>query len=552
MQSEPSTPDSAQVPAIYRNLHDTFNRLREQFNMDRKKHWEELREAKKSNSEIIGNTVQRHKSSQTFNKYRTIDSSAPRNTEPEEVAYPVTSAPSKYLPEDPIHNIDLLKKTEKPKKSQIRAPVKKMAKKDLVKEMSWLHPTVTLDIGTVSANASRALKGDTDDLVSEVKRCLSEVVSSASNTNRLCQQLIGRFIEVITAPGSVVTVSDREILDRLCARVKAKDNEGDADGSEENDYDFDVKTKFSIQQQFFSGLLRYLYSRNPLEISKSGKTSEFLKTPSKKGLGSDKSGICISSKILAIENFVCLNRANKNRYKLVPLTGAQQPFVSFTERELVDIFCRSQKLANKLLAITKADNFSTASSKVDIHQWISGKEPGHLIAKFLASIGGPRPSKGNRSYLYSTTAMSLDDLRKHIESLRPDTFDPTLYKKRGYALRGSIRTDGFRLQLLAFKLKELQSVRYKRLSENVLPLRINSTVGGVNYYLTEIRNVVKERQDVTNLWGCEPEQIKILGIDLGQACVAGASAVLPKDNQPIGAVRSQGCDAVAYYNLTVK
>ncbi|KAF9367534.1 hypothetical protein BGX21_007296, partial [Mortierella sp. AD011] len=148
--------------------------------------------------------------------------------------------------------------------------------------------------------------------------------------------------------------------------------------------------------------------------------------------------------------------------------------------------------------------------------------------------------------------MSLGNLRKHIESLQPDTFDPTLYKKRGYALRGSIRTDGFRLQLLAFKLKELQSVRYKRLSRDVLPLQINSTVGGVDYYLTEVRNVVKERQDVTNLWGCEPEQIKILGIDLGQACVVGASAVLPKDNQHIGAVRSQGSNAVTYYNLAVK
>ncbi|KAF9149346.1 hypothetical protein BGX20_006012, partial [Mortierella sp. AD010] len=485
--------------------------------------------------------------------------------------------PSKYLPEDPIHNIDLPKKTVKPIKQRNRAPVEKMAKKDLVKEMGWLHPTVTLDIGTISANASRALKGDTDDLASEVKRCLSEVVSSASNTKRLCQQLIGRFIEVITAPGSVVTASDREILDRLCARVKSKDNEGDADGSEENDYDFDVKTKFSIQQAFFSGVLRYLYSSNALGTFNSGKNSEFvtrfvvrmqelglleerdksllrefdpypatsildsvsgqlavefkkhyrngtlkiyekLKTPSKKGLASDKSEICINSKISAIENFVCLNRAYKNRYRMVPLTGSQQPFVSFTERELVDIFCRSQKLAHKLLAITRSDNFSTASSKRDIHQWIKDKEPGHLIAKFLASIGGPRPSKGNRSYLHSTTVMSLGNLRKHIESLQPDTFDPTLYKKRGYALRGSIRTDGFRLQLLAFKLKELQSVRYKRLSRDVLPLQINSTVGGVDYYLTEVRNVVKERQDVTNLWGCEPEQIKILGIDLGQAC----------------------------------
>ena len=53
--------------------------------------------------------------------------------------------------------------------------------------------------------------------------------------------------------------------------------------------------------------------------------------------------------------------------------------------------------------------------------------------------------------------------------------------------------------------------------------------------MTEIRNIIKTQQDVTNLWECGPEQIKILGLDLGQACVVGASALLPKelkDNQP--------------------
>ncbi|KAI8604895.1 hypothetical protein EDD21DRAFT_411633 [Dissophora ornata] len=44
-----------------------------------------------------------------------------------------------------------------------------------------------------------------------------------------------------------------------------------------------------------------------------------------------------------------------------------------------------------------------------------------------------------------------------------------------------------------------------------------------------VLNVVKTKQDVEDLWGCEPEQIKILGLDFGQACVLGASALIPKN-----------------------
>ncbi|KAF8930628.1 hypothetical protein BGZ58_008120 [Dissophora ornata] len=126
-------------------------------------------------------------------------------------------------------------------------------------------------------------------------------------------------------------------------------------------------------------------------------------------------------------------------------------------------------------------------------------------------------------------------MRQHLASLRQDNFSLNSYKGRDYVLRGSLRTDGFRLQLLAFEMKELQSVRYKRLPENVLPPQITSTVGGVDYFLTEVRNVVKTQQDIAGFWGCAPEQIRILGLDLGQVYVVGASALLPKDNQPIGA-----------------
>ncbi|KAF9188467.1 hypothetical protein BGZ51_000556, partial [Haplosporangium sp. Z 767] len=94
---------------------------------------------------------------------------------------------------------------------------------------------------------------------------------------------------------------------------------------------------------------------------------------------------------------------------------------------------------------------------------------------------------------------------------------------------------------------------------------LTSTVGGTDYWLTEARNVVKTQQDVVALWRCRPEEIKIFGLDLEQACVVGASALLPKE--PAGAGLDQGGDAPAkgpsdatksapspavYYSLAVK
>ena len=81
--------------------------------------------------------------------------------------------------------------------------------------------------------------------------------------------------------------------------------------------------------------------------------------------------------------------------------------------------------------------------------------------------------------------MNQKAMREHLLKLREPNFDPRAYTDKGYALYGSIRTDGFRLQLLSFKLKELNSVKYKRLPDDILPERITSTVGDVDYYLTE-------------------------------------------------------------------
>jgi hypothetical protein len=73
-------------------------------------------------------------------------------------------------------------------------------------------------------------------------------------------------------------------------------------------------------------------------------------------------------------------------------------------------------------------------------------------------------------------------------------------------------------------------VRYKRLPADRLPPRLTSTVGGVDYYLQEIRHVIETEEDVARLWpGVEPCDVKILTLDAGQAYVVGAYAHLPRD-----------------------
>ncbi|KAG0184254.1 hypothetical protein DFQ28_011512 [Apophysomyces sp. BC1034] len=122
-----------------------------------------------------------------------------------------------------------------------------------------------------------------------------------------------------------------------------------------------------------------------------------------------------------------------------------------------------------------------------------------------------RKNGGSKSY--NAIAMSIQDMKQHLLSIRQEglTLAPTQEK-------GMFFEDPF---------GQMDSVRYKQLPETVLPDRLTSTVGGVNHYLTEIRNIVKTKDNVKRLWGCEPNQIEILSLDLGQTCVVGTSALLP-------------------------
>ncbi|KAI7823263.1 hypothetical protein BC939DRAFT_168382 [Gamsiella multidivaricata] len=128
-----------------------------------------------------------------------------------------------------------------------------------------------------------------------------------------------------------------------------------------------------------------------------------------------------------------------------------------------------------------------------------------------------------------------EDIRAHINTLRRDGFDSRNCQEKGYFLRGSIKTDGYSLQLLAYKVRELKSVKFKRYKADVLADRLLTTAAGMNDYLTEVRNVFKSAADVERLLGCTPDdtdKVSYLGLDLGQAFVIGAYGHMPKDKSP--------------------
>ncbi|KAF9579355.1 hypothetical protein BGW38_004423, partial [Lunasporangiospora selenospora] len=169
--------------------------------------------------------------------------------------------------------------------------------------------------------------------------------------------------------------------------------------------------------------------------------------------------------------------------------------------------------------------------------WLQGQRPGQLIKLFIANVspyGLSVRKRGKGGRAAAVNLWSLDTIKLHINELRDKNFKPCSYSKKGYLLRDSIKTDGFRLQVLAFKVRELLSVKFKRY-KGTIPDRLTTTTAGTEDNLTEVRNVVKTDHDIRHYWICiraEADQISYLGIDLGQTCVAGACALLPPGKTP--------------------
>ena len=175
-----------------------------------------------------------------------------------------------------------------------------------------------------------------------------------------------------------------------------------------------------------------------------------------------------------------------------------------------------------------------------LQDWWSFHEPGLFIQRLISPVAPEGLHGREKQKAGVATAIKVlepDAIRAHINMLRRPDFDPREYAEKGYVLRGSIKTDGYRLQLLAFKVRELLSVRYKRpgYRPEVLPDRLVSVTAGTSDPLTEVRNALKSKEDVERRVGCTADQadeVCYFGIDIGQACIVGAYALLPANRKP--------------------
>ncbi|KAG0295653.1 hypothetical protein BGZ98_001276, partial [Dissophora globulifera] len=500
--------------------------------------------------------------------------------------------------------IPLKKKT---KSLGIKPPLTSDKKIDILRAMSWEHPTSTLSMGTLMSSVKKVVT-DTN-MVSDIMHCLRQAVKVASEVKRLDQKVIGLYLESIFVKG-LFEESDRAFLDHLCKRVDLKSFDGndDEDGAtEELDSVDDDLTEGSEQDQFLGMFLRYLLrGENPRKTALGAVCRSFISRLERLGIKFDapRNPLCLPSKPVtrsvakqldvefknhfrngtkalykrlqekqdkgiipkemaleircdraAIENFFTLNAIDGNSRILIPVSPQKHGFVAFTETEMVIFFWKKaslkaklQELARPTFSATRPENLSQNDC---CHIWLSGQGLGRLIEELITVIDpqGLTPrQKGKAGYSAAIRVKSLQQLRDQVNVLRQPGFDPRDYSDKGYVLRGSIRTNGFRFSLLAFKIRELQSVRYQRYPAHLLPSRLLSTTGGTDSFLTEVRNVIRNQQDIQNLFGCPPDLIKILSIDLGHACLVGSHLLLPEPDR-LGDDQQQSKE---YNHLAVK
>ncbi|KAF8920974.1 hypothetical protein BGZ58_004168, partial [Dissophora ornata] len=253
----------------------------------------------------------------------------------------------------------------------------------------------------------------------------------------------------------------------------------------------------------------------------------------------------IDGALPAIENFIVLNQLIETPRQIAPLSPIQQRYVSFGERQIIALFWKWEPLKQKLIEIIKSDEYftdpETAPALADANDWSMTKSPGFILTQFVTEVGRPQTAiaKEARGFRKNARLMDATDIKEHLQDITHPEFDANTYENHGYVLKGSFKTNGHLIQLTAFKLHELQSVRYRRLAVDKMPDALSSVIGGADRYLTEIRNVVGASEDVQRIWGCPPDDIAILALDLGTEGLVGSTVFLPIDIHDINQMRGR-------------
>ncbi|KAF9577856.1 hypothetical protein BGW38_006671, partial [Lunasporangiospora selenospora] len=133
--------------------------------------------------------------------------------------------------------------------------------------MAFEHPFALLDVGTTSANLDQALDSQTELKIS-IKSCLNEAVRQANETKRVCQELIGCYLEAVFSTGP--TEEDRKLFSILCPAVSSGVTNDAADTEEYK------QSQHSAHLGFYCTLLGYLYSEKPIVSKGSGVSVKLL------------------------------------------------------------------------------------------------------------------------------------------------------------------------------------------------------------------------------------------------------------------------------------
>lgn len=245
-----------------------------------------------------------------------------------------------------------------------------------------------------------------------------------------------------------------------------------------------------------------------------------------------------------IQLFVQVNATAGWPWHFSPLSSEEHGFMTFTKIELAAFFHKCNDLHPILTRLSGNVGMQQQLTQKDLTEdWLQFEAPGMLIQHLIAPVD-PRILTGDHLHGQQKKKASVaatikivkpDKIQNYINDLHCDGFDPKIYGKMGYFLRGSIKTDGYSLQLLAYKLHELQSVKYKHYEAELLLDHLTTTTASMSDYLTEVHNVFKSATDVECLLGCTPNEmhhLSYLGLDPGQAFIISAYGLLLQDKTP--------------------
>ncbi|GJJ75571.1 putative transposase [Entomortierella parvispora] len=447
------------------------------------------------------------------------------------------------------------------------------------------HPFVTAKVGCLKANILQACKkGNYGQTVVD---CLALAAKVSTAARRQIERIFGRYIEAVLAQ-SVVDNKDRTFLDLICPRIPGSEGTSpdvsSVSASSGSKPKKRKKVNNSQQRNFLACFARFLISENPgttealrafrerlrfygikdrgfpyqsenCPYSATVLVEPWLRTVQgqiqrhyintslaiKEKLEEDGAQIhgedhSIRENESAIENFWRLNILDGKTHVLFPLTHLSDPHITWTDHQLAQLFWYHADLKSRLQEMVQGDfggaGLSREPTLEDTKSWVGRQSPGAIVKEFVCRIGRnnfsrrERKKRGMKAKIIDANTLELE---AHLQRLGSEDFDPNAYEDKGYYLQGSITTNGTKLHVNVFKIRELNMVKYKRLPSDRMPVSPTSTIRGLDYFPSEIRHVFKNEGDVQRYYGdCSPSDITVVGIDPGDRFIVGVHVLLPE------------------------